>query len=136
MWGPQTVKEPLSIDKKRVAARDQVGNPPDPRLDQRGHDGRAITEETLGMGPDAAGLRACGVGRTHQGSGNNGRFDPKFVERFEHNDVRKPARAARAKCKRNRGLRLPDAIYGVVHQAPRNGRSAASVPAGSSSATK
>ena len=88
MWGPQTVKEPLSIDKKRVAARDQVGNPPDPRLDQRGHDGRAITEETLGMGPDAAGLHACGVGRTndcaHRRSGDDGGLDPEFVEGFEH----------------------------------------------------
>ena len=40
--GPQTIKEALSIDQKRIAARDQVGQPPRPGFHERRHEWRAV----------------------------------------------------------------------------------------------
>src|SRR5215210_7265010 len=53
----------------------------------------------LHMAPDLARAHARGVGRANDGaywrSGDHGGLDPEIIERFEHGDVREPARAAR-----------------------------------------
>ncbi len=97
--GQETLDEHLGIDQHRIAEpAEQIGDAPDPGGEQALHHLAAIVQQRQHHGVDVAGRHARRIDRADQradrGAGNGGRAHTQFVQRLQHQYVRKPARAA------------------------------------------
>ena len=103
-------------------------SPPRPRMKQPARESDAVLENGLSVGAQLRAREARGISGADdgadRGAGDGDRPHAQVVERFEHADMRKAARAAAAKGERD-GL--------AAIEAHRKFSSAASVSAGASS---